>query len=77
MPDDPARQRMKTLAAESGRSLAYLSGLIGRNAAYLHRYLHRGAPNVLPAPECRLLAAYFDVDAVDLGAANRRGTFQP
>lgn len=76
MPDDPARQRMQTLAAESGRSLAYLSGLIGRNAAYLHQYLHRGTPNVLPALKCRLVAAYFDLDPVDLGAADRRGTFQ-
>jgi hypothetical protein len=76
MPDDPARLRIQMLADESGRSLAYLSGLIGRNSAYLHQYLHRGTPNVLPALDCRLLTAYFDVDAVDLGAPDRRCTFQ-
>ena len=71
MSDDPARQRIQTLADESGRSLAYLSGVIGRNAAYLQQYLRRGTPRVLPEMDRRLLAAYFDVDETELGAPDR------
>lgn len=77
MSDDPTRSRIQTLVDESGRSLAYLSGAIGRNAAYLHQYLHHGTPNVLPALDYRLLAAYFNVNEVNLGAPDRRRTFQP
>lgn len=71
MSDDPARQRIQTLADESGRSLAYLSGVIGRNAAYLQQYLRQGTPSVLPEMDRRLLAAYFDVDETELGAPDR------
>lgn len=71
MSDDAARQRIQTLADESGRSLAYLSGVIGRNASYLQQYLKRGSPRVLPEMDRRLLAAYFDVDETELGAPER------
>lgn len=71
MSDDPARIRIQTLADESGRSLAYLSGVIGRNASYLQQYLKRGSPRVLPEMDRRLLAAYFDVDETEIGAPER------
>lgn len=71
MSDDPARQRIQALADESGRSLAYLSGVIGRNAVYLQQYLRQGTPRVLPEMERRLLAAYFDVDKTELSAPDR------
>lgn len=71
MSDDSARIRIQTLADESGRSLAYLSGVIGRNASYLQQYLKRGSPRVLPEEDRRLLAAYFEVDETEIDAPER------
>ncbi|RYF01681.1 MAG: hypothetical protein EOO77_33015 [Oxalobacteraceae bacterium] len=36
------------LAKEQGRSLASLSTMIGRNAAYLKRFVTRGSPRLAP-----------------------------
>ena len=47
MTHDPKRARLETLLRENGLSLARASAAIGRNRAYLQRYLRRGMPAVL------------------------------
>lgn len=51
-----------------GESLAALSRLINRNAAYLQQFVMRGSPRVLAEADRRVLAAYLDVDETLLGA---------
>lgn len=68
--DDP-RAALNTLAAERGASLAALSRLIGRNAAYLQQFVQRGSPRRLAEADRRLIAAYLGVDEALLGGADR------
>lgn len=70
--DDP-RYVLKALAAARGESLAGLSRLIGRNAAYLQQFVERGSPRRLAEADRALLAAYIGVDESVLGAAERAG----
>lgn len=55
------------LADGAGESLAALSRMLGRNAAYLQQYTRRGTPRVLPEEDRRRLAAFFGVDEAELG----------
>ena len=71
---DP-RLRLKELAAARGDSLAALSAMLGRNAAYLQQYVARGSPRRLDAGDRRRLADYFGVDEVVLGAEPGRQPF--
>lgn len=59
------------LAATTGDSLSALSRMMGRNPAYLHQYVTRGSPRVLPERERGLLARYFGVAETELGATPR------
>lgn len=70
--DDP-RYVLKALAAARGESLAGLSRLIGRNAAYLQQFVERGSPRRLAEADRALLAAYLGVSESALGAAERPG----
>ena len=65
---DP-RGRLTALAAARGDSLAALSAMLGRNAAYLQQFVARGSPRRLADDDRRRLADYFGVDEVELGAA--------
>lgn len=56
-----ARLRMQQLARERGASLAGLSRLIGRNAAYLQQYVTRGSPRHLDEPDLRKIAEFLGV----------------
>lgn len=56
------------LAAQHGDSLAALSRMLGRNAAWMHQYLYRGSPRVLPDTDRLKLAQFFNVDERQLGA---------
>ena len=60
--------RLKALAAARGDSLAALSAMLGRNAAYLQQFVVRGSPRRLAPDDRRRLADYFGVDEVELGA---------
>jgi len=71
---DP-RLRLKELAVGRGDSLAALSAMLGRNAAYLQQYVARGSPRRLDAADRRRLADYFGVDEVALGAEPGRQPF--
>lgn len=68
---DPARQRLVALAAERGVSLSALSGLLGRNAAYLQQFVRKGSPRKLEENDRRTLAEFFGVDEGELGAPAR------
>lgn len=66
---DAIRAHLLTLAAARGTSLAALSAMIGRNAAYLQQFVARGTPRALAERDRRMLAAFFGVDEVELGGA--------
>lgn len=71
---DP-RVRLKTLAVARGDSLAALSAMLGRNAAYLQQFVTRGSPRALHPDDRRRLADYFGIDGVELGAEPGRRPF--
>lgn len=64
--NDP-RCRLRDLAAERGVSLAELSRLIGRNAAYVQQFVRRGSPRRLEEGDRSTLARYFGVSESELG----------
>ncbi|MFV0625071.1 helix-turn-helix transcriptional regulator [Sphingomonas sp. ac-8] len=64
---DQQRAALAALVAERGESLAGLSRLLGRNAAYLQQYLERGSPRLLHEEDRAKLARYFGVAEVQLG----------
>jgi hypothetical protein len=68
---DPARACLVALAAERGVSLSALSGLLGRNAAYLQQFVRKGSPRKLEENDRRTLAEFFGVDEAELGAPAR------
>ena len=68
---DP-KLRLRALASARGDSLAALSAMIGRNAAYLQQFVTRGSPRSLAREDRKRLANYFGVHEVELGA--ERGT---
>lgn len=68
---DPVRQRLVALSAERGVSLSALSGLLGRNAAYLQQFVRKGSPRKLEENDRRTLAEFFGVDEAELGAPPR------
>ena len=68
---DPTRTRLVALAAERGVSLSALSGLLGRNAAYLQQFVRKGSPRKLEENDRRTLAEFFGVDEAELGAPPR------
>lgn len=71
---DP-RAALMTLVERDGVSLAALSGLLGRNPAYLQQYLRRGSPRSLDREDRRRLADYFGVDEATLAAEAGRRAF--
>lgn len=64
---DQVRHRLMQLAEARGASLAALSAMIGRNAAYLQQYATRGSPRTLAEADRRTLAAFFGVAEEELG----------
>lgn len=66
--DPDPRTALAALAAARGDSLAALSAMLGRNAAYLQQYVRRGSPRVLGERDRRLLSAYLGVSESVLGA---------
>ncbi|MEG8054010.1 hypothetical protein QP185_13485 [Sphingomonas aerolata] len=78
MSDSDPRAALARLAAARGDSLAALSAMLGRNAAYLQQYVKRGSPRRLAEDDRRLLAQYLGVeDHVLGGSGGRRGRAAP
>lgn len=71
---DP-RAALRRLAEGGGTSLAALSALLGRNAAYLQQYVMRGSPRSLDPADRRRLADFLGVDEGVLGAEGTRAGF--
>jgi repressor LexA len=69
MNESDPRARLRDLAAQRGDSLAALSAMLGRNAAYLQQFVTRGSPRRLADEDRRRLADYFGVDDSELGGA--------
>lgn len=63
---DPIRLRVLKLIERKGTDLKNASLAIGRNAAYLHQYIYRGTPKVLPEAVRESLAEFLGVDDMDL-----------
>lgn len=76
MADTDPKAALAGLAAARGDSLAALSAMLGRNAAYLQQFVRRGSPRVLAERDRRLLAGYFGVDETLLGAIARPVPFR-
>ena len=68
MVEGDARSRLLTLSSERGVSLAALSELIGRNASYLQQFVRKGSPRKLEENDRKVLARFFGVDELELGA---------
>jgi len=68
-----ARARLLELAGGRGVSLSALSGLLGRNPAYLQQFLRKGSPRKLEEDDRRVLATFFGVPESELGAPSRAG----
>lgn len=66
MESDP-RTALAAAAEAQGESLAGLSRLIGRNAAYLQQFVTRGSPRRLEEGDRRRLAAYLGLSEHALG----------
>jgi repressor LexA len=64
---DDARAALIRLSAARGESLAELSRMLRRNAAYLQQFVQRGTPRRLAEDDRRLLARHFGVDELELG----------
>ena len=71
--DDP-RARLLRLSTEKGVSLAAMSALIGRNAAYLQQFVRKGSPRKLEEGDRRTLARFFGVDESELGGQQENPT---
>lgn len=70
MSDSP-RKLLARLIEERGAEMAALSRMLGKNAAYIHQYIHRGSPKRLGEEERRALARYFGIDESLLGGPVR------
>lgn len=69
MVENDARVALEQLIADNGDDYASMSKLVGRNAAYIQQFIKRGSPRMLPEKERGILARYFGVDEVMLGAS--------
>lgn len=68
MDENAPREFLAKLIADRGENYGALSRLIGRNAAYIQQFIKRGSPRKLDEEDRRMLARYFGVDEMLLGA---------
>ena len=64
---DPVRRRILPRVKESRSNLRMASRAIGRNAAYLHQFIHRGTPRVLAENDREALAEHLGCGPQKLG----------
>lgn len=65
-PKDPIRTRLLKLLKDKNTDLKNASVAVGRNAAYLHQFVYRGTPKVLPENTRIALAALLGVPESEL-----------
>jgi phage repressor protein C with HTH and peptisase S24 domain len=63
---DPVRLKVLTLLQERGSDLRKASLAMGRNAAYMHQYIHRRSPKVLSEDDRVALAEHLGIDEDEL-----------
>lgn len=63
---DPVRMRVLKLIKQRDTDMKHASLALGRNAAYLHQFVFRGTPKVLPEDLRAALAKFLDVDESEL-----------
>ncbi len=63
---DPVRRRILELLSESRSNLRMASVAIGRNAAYLHQFIHRDTPRVLAEHDREALAVHLGCQPEEL-----------
>lgn len=68
---DPPRLLVLRRAKEVRHSLKSLSQAVGRNDAYMHRWVYRGTPKQVPEMEREVLARLLDVAENDLRSQPR------
>ncbi len=68
MESSDARATLDRLIRERGENYGAISKLIGRNAAYIQQFVKRGSPRKLDEADRKLIARYFNVEEVLLGA---------
>lgn len=68
MDENAPRAFLARLIADRGENYGALSRLLGRNSAYIQQFIKRGSPRKLDEEDRKLLARYFGVDEVLLGA---------
>lgn len=73
LPLGDVRAALAELCRRSGQDFASLSGLIGRNPAYIQQFVRRGTPRRLPEHERRLLARHFGIAESILGGPDATG----
>jgi len=61
------RKTLEHLIRSRGEDYRSVSLFLGRNAAYIQQFIHRGVPKKLDEVDRRRLANYFDVDETILG----------
>lgn len=77
---DDVRGTLDQLIRDRGDDYASLSRLLGRNAAYVQQFIHRGVPKKLDEDDRRTLAEYFGIAETLLGgpkAALTRASSSP
>ena len=63
---DPIRTRLLKLLDARDSDLKKASLAIGKNAAYVHQFIYRGTPKVLPEDVREALAKFLDIDDAEL-----------
>lgn len=63
---DPVRLKLLKLVRWQETDLKNVSLAIGRNAAYLHQFVHRGTPKVLPEDLRKAIAGHLGCDEAEL-----------
>ena len=66
-----ARERLQAHVRDRGTSLAAVSRLIGRNAAYLQQYVTRGSPRHLDEPDLQRIAQFLGIPVSEISTRDR------
>ncbi|MEP2987611.1 MAG: S24 family peptidase [Parasphingorhabdus sp.] len=67
MENDDPRAVLEQLIRKSGDDFASISGMLGKNPAYIQQFIRRGSPKKLDEQDRRKLAEFYDVDERLLG----------